>query len=149
VNSIVRQREPFRWDGVPLLAYKADPAEAHFEGVTRQVLFGDSLELGVELRYFEVAAGGHTTLEQHEHVHAVMIVRGAGRCLVGDNVYDIAPHDLVSVPPHTWHQFRANDHEPLGFVCLVRCDRDRPRRPDVRDLERLRADPAIAGFIRA
>ena len=149
MNSIVRQREPFRWDGVPLLAYKADPAEARFEGVTRQVLFGDALELGVELRYFEVAAGGHTTLEQHEHVHAVMIVRGAGRCLVADKVHDIAPHDLVSVPPHTWHQFRASDQEPLGFLCLVRCDRDRPRRPDAGDLERLRADPAIAGFIRA
>jgi quercetin dioxygenase-like cupin family protein len=149
VNSIVRQREPFRWDGVPLLAYKADQAEARFEGVTRQVLFGDALDLGVELRYFEVAAGGHTTLEQHEHVHAVMIVRGAGRCLVAGEVHEVAPRDLVFVPPHTWHQFRASADEPLGFLCLVRCDRDRPRRPGAGDLERLRADPAIAAFIRA
>ena len=47
MNSIVRQREPFRWDGVPLLAYKADPAEARFEGVTRQVLF-DEVLAGIE-----------------------------------------------------------------------------------------------------
>jgi quercetin dioxygenase-like cupin family protein len=112
------------------------------------VLFGDALDFGVELRYFEVAAGGHTTLEQHEHVHAVMIVRGAGRCLVAGEVHDVAPHDLVFVPPQSWHQFRATGDEPLGFLCLVRCDRDRPRRPGARDLERLRADPAIAAFIR-
>jgi quercetin dioxygenase-like cupin family protein len=149
VSPIVRQRDPFRWDGVPLLAYKADQAEARFEGVTRQVLFGDALDLGVELRYFEVAAAGYTTLEQHEHVHAVMIVRGAGRCLVAREVHEIAPHDLVFVPPHTWHQFRASADEPLGFLCLVRCDRDRPRRPDAGELERLRADPALAAFIRA
>jgi quercetin dioxygenase-like cupin family protein len=149
VSPIVRQRAPFRWDGVPLVAYKADQAEARFEGVTRQVLFGDAADLGVELRYFEVAAGGHTTLEQHAHVHAVMVVRGAGRCLVASEVHDVAPHDLVFVPAHTWHQFRATADEPLGFLCLVRRDRDRPRRPDAAELERLRADAAIAAFIRA
>ncbi|HET9578953.1 MAG TPA: cupin domain-containing protein, partial [Usitatibacter sp.] len=77
----------------------------------------------------EVAPGGWTTLERHEHVHAVMVIRGSGQCLVGDEAYEIGTHDLVSVPPLTWHQFRAAPGEPLGFLCLVASERDRPQLP--------------------
>jgi quercetin dioxygenase-like cupin family protein len=92
------------------------------------VLF-DSNDPPAQLRYFEVAPGGYTTLERHEHVHAVMVIRGRGQCLVGDRAYDIATHDLVDVPPMTWHQFRAAGDEPLGFLCLVPSTRDRPQMP--------------------
>ena len=44
-------------------------------------------------------------------------------------LWDLAPHDLVRVPPRTWHQFRATPTAPLGFLCLVACGRDRPERP--------------------
>jgi mannose-6-phosphate isomerase-like protein (cupin superfamily) len=65
------------------------------------------------------------------------VIRGRGRCLVGDRAYDIAQHDLVSVPPMTWHQFVAASDEPLGFLCLVAADRDRPQLPDPAEAERL------------
>ena len=117
----------FRWQEVDVLAYKQDGA-APFKDVTRQVLF-EGKELPAQLRYFEVAPGGYTTLERHEHVHAVMVIRGKGQCLVGDKAYDIALHDLVNVPPMTWHQFHAAKDEPLGFLCLVAADRDRPQLP--------------------
>ena len=68
-----------------------------------------------ELRYFEIAPGGYSTLERHEHVHAVMILRGQGRCLVGGEVRSVAPLDLVSVPPMTWHQFRAGRASRSAF----------------------------------
>jgi len=97
------------------------------------VLF-DGRDLPTQLRYFEVAPGGWTTLERHEHVHAVMVIRGSGQCLVGDKAYDIALHDLVSVPPMTWHQFRAADGEPLGFLCMVTTERDRPQLPGADDV---------------
>ncbi len=54
--------------------------------MTRQVLFDDP-SMATQLRYFEVAPGGWTTLERHEHVHNVMVIRGKGRCLVGDKVW--------------------------------------------------------------
>lgn len=107
----------FRWAGVELHAYK-DDSGAPFKDITRQTLFRAE-DLAGELRYFEIAPGGYSTLERHEHVHAVMILRGAGRCLVGDAVRALAPFDLVSVPPMTWHQFRAGTAEPLGFLCMV------------------------------
>jgi quercetin dioxygenase-like cupin family protein len=117
----------YRWEAVDVLAYKQDPT-APFKDVTRQVLF-EPKDVPVQLRYFEVAPGGHTTLERHDHVHAVMVIRGKGECLVGDKAYDIAMHDLVNVPPMTWHQFHAAKDEPLGFLCLVAAERDRPQLP--------------------
>lgn len=117
----------FHWEHVDVLKYKQD-GSAPFKDVTRQVLF-ESAELPAQLRYFEVAPGGHTTLERHNHVHAVMVIRGRGQCRVGDTSYEIGPHDLVSVPPLAWHQFLARPDEPLGFLCLVAKDRDRPQLP--------------------
>jgi mannose-6-phosphate isomerase-like protein (cupin superfamily) len=117
----------FQWQQVDVLAYKQEGA-APFRDVTRQVLF-DGKDLPTQLRYFEVAPGGWTTLERHEHVHAVMVIRGAGQCLVGDRAYEIGLHDLVSVPPMTWHQFHAAPDAPLGFLCMVSTERDRPQLP--------------------
>lgn len=122
-----RHAGDFHWDGVEVLRYKQDGA-APFRDVTRQVLF-EPPGIGAQLRYFEVAPGGYTTLERHEHVHAVMVIRGRGRCLVGDAAWDIAEKDLVSVPAMAWHQFHAAPDEPLGFLCLVASDRDRPQLP--------------------
>lgn len=123
----------FHWQQVDVLAYKQDAAMP-FKDVTRQVLF-DSHDPPAQLRYFEVAPGGYTTLERHNHVHAVMVIRGKGQCLVGENAYDIAMHDLVNVPPMTWHQFHAAKDEPLGFLCLVAADRDRPQLPPEHEVE--------------
>ncbi len=135
-----------RWQEVDVLEYKQD-GSAPFRDVTRQVLFEDPA-LACQLRYFEVAPNGHTTLERHVHVHAVMIVRGRGECLVGDEVFAIGEHDLVRVPPLTWHQFRAPPDAPLGFLCLVNVERDRPQLPDADDLAALRSEPQRAAFIR-
>jgi quercetin dioxygenase-like cupin family protein len=136
----------FRWEGVEQRAYKEEGA-APFKAVTRQVLFKDP-DLECELRYFEVAPGGHTTLERHEHIHAVMILRGSGRCLVGTEVRAVKERDLVTVPPLAWHQLRAGDKEPLGFLCMVNAARDRPQLPDETELETLKADPRVAEFLR-
>ena len=142
----VRYAGGFRWEGVPLQPYK--PEGSHFRDVSRQLLFGEDAGGASELRYFEVAPGGYTTLERHQHVHQVVVVRGRGRALTGEGVVEVVPFDLVSVPPGTWHQFRADDAEALGFLCLVDRERDRPERPGPDDLAALRRDPQIAAFLR-
>jgi mannose-6-phosphate isomerase-like protein (cupin superfamily) len=140
-----RARGDHRWEGVEQLPYKEDD-RALFKSVTRQVLFSDC-ELGGELRYFEVAAGGFSTLERHAHMHAVLILRGRGHCLIGGEIKSLETRDLVTVPPLTWHQFRATKGEPLGFLCMVNAQRDKPQLPTEADLARLTADPAIAEFL--
>ena len=133
-----------RWRDVDVREYKAEDS-APFRDVTRQVLFDDPA-LASQLRYFEVAPGGHTTLERHEHAHPVVVQRGAGRCLIGDTIYELAEHDLVHVPALTWHQFRASADRPLGFLCMVNAERDRPQLPDAAELAQLCQDPRIAAF---
>ncbi len=137
----------FRWEGVELLAYK-EQGSAPFKAITRQVLF-QRPELGCELRYFEMQPGGHSTLERHEHAHAVMIFRGHGTCLVGSDVREVASPDLVFIPPMTWHQFRALAQEPFGFLCMVNAERDKPQLPSGEELLELRKDPAVAAFLDA
>lgn len=137
--------DDYRWDDVALLPYKED-GRALFKAITRQTLFSDPAMTG-ELRYFEMAADGFSTLERHEHMHAVLILRGRGHCLVGNAVRAIETRDLITVPPMTWHQFRATKGEPLGFLCMVNAQRDKPQLPTADDLARLKADPAIAAFL--
>ncbi|MFN8441489.1 MAG: cupin domain-containing protein [Caldilineaceae bacterium] len=145
-ETIWRPSSPdFRWQDVDLLEYKND-GSSPFKDVTRQVLF-EHPKLACQWRYFEVAAGGYSTLERHEHVHAVMVLRGRGRCLVGDQVYDIDTHDLITVPPMIWHQFRATTDEPLGFLCLVNVERDRPILPTAAEVKEICSKPEVAEFL--
>ncbi|MFA7666212.1 MAG: RuBisCO large subunit C-terminal-like domain-containing protein [Burkholderiaceae bacterium] len=160
--SVRRALSSGRWQGVTPMRYKETGAvqtgavqagavqtgATPFRDVSRQVLF-QLPELHCEWRYFEIAPGGHSTLERHQHAHAVMILRGRGRCLVGERVHEIGEHDLITIAPDTWHQFRAAADAPLGFLCLVNRERDRPRLPTPADLEQLRSRPEIAAFIRS
>lgn len=140
-----KAEDGFRWEGVAHMPYKEE-GSAPFKAISRQILHSDP-NLDGELRYFEMAAGGYSTLERHEHVHGVMILRGSGHCLVGDKVSPVKQFDLVSIPPWTWHQFRATESESLGFLCLVNAKRDKPQLPSEDDLRRLKSNPEIAGFL--
>jgi quercetin dioxygenase-like cupin family protein len=103
--------------------------------------------MGCELRYFEMDAGGYSTLERHEHAHAVMILRGHGTCLLGDSVRPVKTFDLISIPAWTWHQLRADANEPMGFLCMVNQQRDRPQLPTEAELEAMQANPVVARFL--
>ena len=140
-----RKAKGYRWDGVAVQPYKED-TRALFKSVTRQVLFADPQQ-GSELRYFEVAPGGFSSLERHEHTHNVLILRGCGHCLVGSEVREVATHDLIAVPPMTWHQFRATGKVPLGFLCMVNAARDKPQLPTPEELTEIARNPRIADFL--
>ena len=141
----VRRFNAFGWENVPVLSYKEG---GPYKDVTRQILFEGADSLPVQWRYFEVQPSGHSTLERHEHIHWVLILRGRGACLVGDEITDIAEHDLVEIKGMQWHHFRAAEDAPLGFLCLVAAERDRPQLPSADDLAALRQDATIADFIR-
>ena len=95
-----------------------------------------------------MAPGGFSTLERHQHMHAVLILRGRGHCLVGGEVQadrdprsrHRAADDLASVPRHAG--------EPLGFLCMVNATRDKPQLPTQEDLAGLQKDAKIAAFLR-
>lgn len=143
---ICRHNGNFTWQGVDVLPYKED--NSPFRSITRQVLFRGTDDLNFEFRYFEIGPGGHSTLERHQHQHAVMVLRGRGRVLVRDEVSPIGEQDVVHIAPLTWHQFRADEDSPLGFLCIVCVDRDRPQLPTAEDLAMLRSNPVVGEFIR-
>lgn len=142
---MIRKQKDYHWKDVEVLAYKED--NSPFKGVTRQVLFDGDFDIPCQWRYFEVEAGGYTTLEHHEHTHWVVIFRGRGTCLLGDEVSEVALGDLVRIPSWQWHQFRANRGEKLGFFCLVNQDRDKVTLPTEAELEKLKQKEQVRAFL--
>ncbi|MCA8920640.1 MAG: cupin domain-containing protein [Planctomycetes bacterium] len=119
--------EAFRWQGVAAEAYKTDTST--YQGMTRFELLGKRGESPkFHVRYFEIAPGGYSTLEKHEHEHCVIPLRGRGEVQIGCRLYPLAFGDMVYVCPADPHQFRAAEDasEPFGFLCIVNAERDRP-----------------------
>lgn len=144
---LIRHSGGYKWEDIPVLAYKEEGD--YFKSITRQVLLDGVEELPCQLRYFEVAPGGYSTLEHHQHVHFVVIFRGEGDALLGDRVVHVQEKDVIQIPSLTWHQFRATGNVPLGFLCLVKVERDKPILPTEEDLKQLKQDAEIAAFIRS
>lgn len=135
----------YTWDDTDTLVYKED--NSPFKAVTRSVLFDGAFDIPCQFRYFEVSPGGYSTLEHHEHTHMVMIKRGHGQCLIDNEIKDVAEGDFMVIPSNTFHQFRANKGDYVGFLCLVNIDRDKVKLPTDEELEILKQDPKIKAFL--
>jgi quercetin dioxygenase-like cupin family protein len=143
--------EGFTWDGVTPAVYKSSsdlPAGMGWRDVIRQTLIGGAEGAQFQLRYFEIAPGGFSSLEKHAHVHAVIVLRGAGDVIVGPEVFRVQPFDVVYVPPSTPHQFVNAGPEAFGFLCPVDANRDRPQALTPEELAALLEHPAIRQAVR-
>jgi ribulose-bisphosphate carboxylase large chain len=125
-SRIARFLPDFAWQGVPVAAYK--PEGGTWCGIKRMTLVGEQGEsTRFHLRYFEIAPGGFSSLEQHVHEHAVVVLRGRGQVQLGGQAYDVQFGDTVYVAPNEPHQFRnSSASEAFGFLCVVDAERDRP-----------------------
>jgi quercetin dioxygenase-like cupin family protein len=143
-NSKIIRAHDYTWDGVERKHYKTDGTA--FRDIERFSLLGEGegeLELNCQTRYFEVQPGGYSSLEYHRHPHSVVIIRGRGSMVLGDEVHELNLHDVVYISPETLHQFHADRGEPLGFLCVVDRYRDKPSVPDPDQAESmLRGTPA-------
>lgn len=111
------------WGGVTPQPYKDRPGS--WQGVSRHKLVA-GLGVAFEMRYFEIEPNGYTSFERHEHQHAVLVLNGIGRVRLGDEWTDVAPPDVVHIESNVPHQFQNTGPEPLGIVCVVDRERDRP-----------------------
>src|SRR3990167_4914519 len=144
-GSRIVRNDGFSWPQIAQREYKTD--HSPYRDITRRTLIGEGPgedALDALVRYFEVQPGGYSTLERHQHPHAVVIIRGHGAVILGDRVEQIATFDCVYVAPQCFHQFHATGDEPLGFLCVVSRERDRPLLPTAQELEQLRAVQAVA-----
>lgn len=113
----------FEWPGIELQTYKDEPGT--WVGVTRRTI-SQGAEGKFEVRYFEIAPGGYSSFEMHEHEHCVIVMRGTGKVRLGEDWSEISEQDVVRVSGNTPHQFRNDSQEPFGILCIVDKDRDRP-----------------------
>ena len=134
-----------RCDGVEPHIYKENPGV--FQDVTKQVLFDNEADLPVQFRYFQVEKGGFSSVEHHKHMHAVMIFKGKGHALLGNQVVEVHEGDFITIAPWEWHQVKADMGDILGFLCLVNHDRDIPVYPTEEDIREIRKNPEAARFL--
>ena len=120
---MVTRFSDWNWEGVDILEYTDRPGT--FESVTRRTLGGDG-DTAFQTRYFEVAPGGYTSYERHEHEHNVVVIRGQAKVRLGDDWHEIGAFDVVRVGPNVPHQFVNTGEEPFGMICVVDKVRDRP-----------------------
>lgn len=148
-RSKVIKAEGHDWKSVDRKQYKDDPGT--YEGVHRYTLLGDEdgeEALNSQTRYFEVSPGGYTSLERHRHPHSVIVIRGSGTVVLGNRLRELDMRDVVYVAPGTLHQFHADRGDPLGFICVVDRERDRPQLPDRETIDRIITDPEVRKRIR-
>jgi mannose-6-phosphate isomerase-like protein (cupin superfamily) len=70
-----------------------------------------------------IPPGGRHVAELHVHPDAeeiVVITRGKGTALIGDETFPLQAEDVVYVPPQTEHEFRNTGEDLLGvlFICV-------------------------------
>jgi ribulose-bisphosphate carboxylase large chain len=125
-DSIYRHRGDCRWSGVGMDKYKQ--SDGDWFSISRQVLIGKRGESAkFHLGYFEIAPGGHSSLEKHRHEHVVICARGKGRVRIREKSHQIRNLDTVYIAPNTVHQLLNPYNEPFGFLCIVNAKRDRPK----------------------
>lgn len=138
MNSRVIKSNGYHWEGVEKKDYKTDTT--NFKDISRYSLLGEGPEdheLNMQTRYFEVQAGGYSSLEYHRHPHSVIIIRGSGSVILNHTVTPINTFDVVYISPETVHQFHADNNEALGFICIVDRYRDKPVIPGQEIVDRL------------
>lgn len=122
----LRFSSDWNWEFRDSVEYKPS-FERSVSAVRRVELIGKHGERAdFDLRYFEVAPGGHTSLEKHLHTHVIIAARGLGEIQIDSEVRDLSPMDIAYVQPLATHQLRCVGDEPFGFFCVVDRERDRP-----------------------
>lgn len=116
VHRFNGRRGSFDWEGVAVEGYESPLVK----GASVRWLIGPQEKAPhFAMRYFEVEPGGYTSLDTHAHDHGVLILRGRGSVLLGEEEIEVSFGDVVYVSPHDLHQFKCLSGEPLGFLCVV------------------------------
>jgi quercetin dioxygenase-like cupin family protein len=136
-----------RWKDITELPYKSSRTDK-FRLVSRFPIIKGDESNPIETRYFEIQPGGYSSLEWHEHPHTVIIVKGSGSLIMGNQYDELYPRDIVYIAPKCMHQFLADRNESLGFICVVPAHRDRPRYPSRDEIQEQITNTQVLNKIR-
>ncbi len=96
---------------VALDALRFSPTAALFEG-------GPQAGIGISMFVVETPPGTAVGLHVHPYSETFLLLEGRGRWTAGDTVTELAPRELLVVPPDTPHGFRNVGEEPLLVVSV-------------------------------
>lgn len=129
IRSLLSFLPDYNWADRRSRAYKSTSEISHTD-VRRVELIGKNGErTDFDLRYFEIAPGGHSSLEKHLHTHVIIGARGYGILQVNGENTAFNTMDIAYVQPLEVHQLINNSDSAFGFFCIVDRERDRPMRP--------------------
>ncbi len=117
IHKFKGEKGKFSWDNVSIEPH--DPS-SNDKGVTKRVLI--SQKEGAPyfaIRYFEIEPGGWSSSHRHPHDHGVIILKGKGEVLLGDEKTEIGFGDAIYIPPNEMHRFKNIGEEILGFICVI------------------------------
>jgi len=108
---------------------KADVVGAEAPGATIRWLIDDTHDGApvYALRMIEIAPGGHSPHHRHDYEHENFVVSGVGRVFMDGVWHDLAPGDVVLVPPGSEHEYANAGSEPFAFLCGIPVTRLRPQ----------------------
>lgn len=87
------------------------PTAALFEG-------GPRSGLATTIFVVRTPPGGVVGLHVHPYSETFVLLAGQGRWTAGDSVVDLAPNQLLVVPPNMPHGFRNTGDEPFLLVSV-------------------------------
>ena len=79
------------------------------------------------LRVIEVAPGGNTPNHTHTFEHENYIMEGKGRIQIDGEWFEVAPGDVVFVPPNSQHTYVNLGNEMFRFLCGIPVSRLRSK----------------------
>jgi quercetin dioxygenase-like cupin family protein len=114
----------FEWEGIEIEPYQGGGAS---EGSCRHVIIGPTDGAhNFAMRYFEIPPGGQSSFEDHLHDQGVMIMKGRARVLLGWEIHEVGPGDVIYIPQQEQHQFEsirtgcgARRSPPLPLLALL------------------------------
>ena len=77
---------------------------------------GGYLELANE---FEVAVGGEVFPHTHPTHEFYFVMTGVGTMIIGGEERDVAPGDLIYIPPDEVHSLRTIGDQPIHCFCFA------------------------------
>ncbi|GAB5046285.1 cupin domain-containing protein [Thermodesulfovibrio sp. TK110] len=111
------------WQGIKSIPYK-DKKGNWFSIERFPLVKSDSIKF--EVRYFEIAPGGCSSLEYHQHSHVVICLKGKGKVRLGKKAHILNYLDILYIAPNEIHQLINPFQETFGFLCIVDSKRDKP-----------------------
>jgi mannose-6-phosphate isomerase-like protein (cupin superfamily) len=110
VRSINNVEPEVEHNGTVPVWYLVHPREM------KQLTDGGYLELVNE---FEVAAGGYVYPHEHPTHEFYFVMSGRGVMTIADEDRDVAPGDLVYIPPDTVHSLRPTGGGAIHCFCFA------------------------------